>query len=420
VAVRRLALGIFLAGVILLGVLARLGSFAFSWVRGGESAAAVAAPGFEARFGARGSHKVGTQNLVIAGERPLEITLWYPAPGQASGNPATAYPYGMKMFGERSLMVLAAYQGQAFPGAPFDRSQGPYPLVVLSPGFAIGSKAYSWLAEHLASYGFVVISPEHVERLDPSSLWEATVARPRDILNVLSFVDQQVGPGGALAGLIDSETLAVVGHSYGGYTALAAAGARLDTSRLEAVCRSLPGPEDPLTFLCEALLPHAADMAESAGLDFVPKGPWPAWGDARVDAVVSMAGDAAMFGEAGLAGITAPVMVMGGTADQDSPYRWGTSLAYAHASSTRKVEVGFQGAGHFIFTGPCEALRRLTRMVPGGFCSDPAWNREAARTLARHFAAAFLLAELKHDPVASGALAPGQQAPGVIYRAQGY
>ena len=44
---------------------------------------------------------------------------------------------------------------------------------------------------------------------------------------------QQVEPGGTLDGLIDAEVTAVIGHSYGGYTALAAAGAQIDTASFQ-------------------------------------------------------------------------------------------------------------------------------------------------------------------------------------------
>ena len=84
--------------------------------------------------------------------------------------------------------------------------------------------------------------------------------------------------------------MAVIGHSYGGYTALAAAGAQMDTSSLKAACETARKTGDPLAFLCDALLPHLDDMADLAGLGALPTGLWPAWADPRVDAVVSMAG----------------------------------------------------------------------------------------------------------------------------------
>lgn len=97
-------------------------------------------------------------------------------------------------------------------------------------------------------------------------------------------------------------------------------------------------------------------MAELANLGDVPSGLWPAWSDTRVDAVASMAGDAAMFGQAGLAKVTVPVMAIGGTADRDSPFVWSTQRTYEYASSLRKVEVTLNDAEHLIFAGECDRL----------------------------------------------------------------
>jgi predicted dienelactone hydrolase len=128
-----------------------------------------------------------------------------------------------------------------------------------------------------------------------------------------------------------------------------------------------------------------------------------------------------MFGETGLARVNVPVLAIGGTSDMDSPYAWGTHLTYESVASSSKVEVGLQGAQHMIFTGSCQTRRRLMTLVPEPFCADPVWNRIRAHKLVRHFATAFLLAELNHDVRASRALT--SDAPeflGVTVRAQGY
>ncbi|NMB87445.1 MAG: hypothetical protein GYA17_03730 [Chloroflexi bacterium] len=373
-------------------------------------------------YARRGASWVGTQALTISGETPLEISVWYPAANAAGPEETTTYPYTLKMGDPLGKVTIASYTGQAIPGGAYDLSHGPYPLVILSPGFAIGSSAYAWLAEHLASHGLVVISPDHAERLDPENeLWRATVTRPQDVLTVLAFVDEQAGPGGQLEGLVTSDRVAVIGHSYGGYTALAAGGAQLDTQAFADQCEAAYQAGEPNPFLCDMLQPHWADMAALAGLDAVPTGRWPAWADSRIDAVVSIAGDAVMFGPAGLAGVNVPVLAIGGTADDDSPYEWGTSPAYQNTTGPRKVRIGLEGAGHMLFTGPCEPVRWYLKPLSAEFCSDAGWDRGYAHDLVRHFTTAFLLAELKHDPAATAGLAPERVSfTGVTYNAQGY
>jgi predicted dienelactone hydrolase len=413
--IRKLVFGAFIVGLVLLGVLAQVGAYLLvlpSPAVGDAKTGDGLAP-----FAERGPHEVGVRRL-MGDDLPIPMTVWYPAIEQAS---SLTYSYAINMLDPESSITLATYQGQADPGAMADLSDGPYPLVVLSPGFAIANASYAWLAEHLASHGFVVVSPQHHESLDPGTLWQSTMERPQDMLTVFTYIDEQVEVGGEFEGLIDNETVAVIGHSYGGYTALAAAGAQMDTSSFKVACEKARKTDDPLVFLCDALLPRLDDMADLAGLGSAPADLWPAWADPRVDAVVSMAGDAAMFGQAGLAEVTIPVMALGGTADRDAPFMWGTGLAYEQTSSAHKAEIAFEEAEHFIFAGECHTVRRILNLVSTSFCSDPDWDRVRAHNLINHFTIAFLLAELKHDENAAAALAPGAvEFAGVRYDAQGY
>jgi predicted dienelactone hydrolase len=345
--------------------------------------------------------------LVIDGEAPLDITLWYPASNGIDRGAKSRYAYEMKMGAPLGTVTFATYAGRAIRDAPHDLLADPYPLVVLSPGFSTGTSTYGWLAEHLASYGFLVIAPEHQEQLDGelNGLWQAAIARPQDILAVLAYVDEQVGAGRALEGLVDVDTVAVIGHSYGGYTALVAGGAQIDTAGLQAQCEGAYAANDPIVWLCDVLLPHLADMAALVGLDSIPEGLWQQpWSDARVDTVVSLAGDALLFGRDGLAQITVPVMAIGGTRDSDTPYMWGPYPTYEYVSSATKVRIALTDAEHMVFTGPCEAIPLLLRFVSDEFCSDPGWDRNYAHDLINHFTTAFLLDTLNGDQAAHEAL----------------
>ncbi len=374
-----------------------------------------------AQYSAPGPHLVAMRDVVIDGKAPLDAMMWYPTSSGQNRTAKIKYAYEMKMGAPFGTVRFATFAGQALRDAAPDRSTGPYPLVILSPGFSIGASTYAWLAEHLASYGFVVIAPDHDEHLDEelNGLWRSAITRPQDVLTVLAYVDDQTGPGQALEGLVDAEMVAVVGHSYGGYTALAAGGAQIDTADFEAQCETAYEANDPNAWLCDQLLPHVADMAELAGLDAVPEGLWQqAWADPRIDAIVPLAGDAFFFGQDGLAEITVPVMAIGGTRDSDAPYEWGTYPAYEYASSTIKVRIALLDAEHMIFTGPCEATPLLLRLFSSEFCSDPGWDRTYAHALIGHFTTAFLLDVLKGDQTAHKALLPdAAQFDGTEYTA---
>lgn len=415
---RNIAFGVIIVAVLIVGLVARAGSYLLAFT----SPTAESQPSDTelAPFAEVGAHPVGVRSLGtdIA---PIPLTVWYPALEPPIRDSSLTYAYAINMLGADSTTAIATYEGDAEPGAAYDLKDGPFPLVVLSHGFAITASGYSWLAEHLASHGMVVVAPHHYESLDPGVLWQSTYDRPRDVQTVLSFVEEEAGPGGDFEGLIDSQTVAVVGHSYGGYTALAAGGARLDSGAFNTACDSAYSTDDPLVFLCDALGPRLVDIAGAADIGSVPTGLWPSWSTPEVDAVVSMAGDAAMFGGPGLAEITVPVLAIGGTADTDSPFQWGTQLTYDNVSSDRKIEVGLEDAAHLIFAGDCTSVRRILGLVSLGFCSDPAWDRTEGHDLVKHYVTAFLLSELRDDPAATTALSPSlHQRSDVGYRAEGY
>lgn len=372
-------------------------------------------------YGVRGSHAVGTQELVIDGAAPLDVTLWYPALNEDGAEEAIVYPYVTNP--DSSMGMAPTVTGSAISEAPYDLAAGPYPLVILSHGYSLGRTGYAWLAEHLASHGFVVVAPQHYEVVDETlgDFWRGAITRPQEISVVLDYVEAQSAANGIFTGLIDTARIAVVGHSYGGYTALALAGARFDIDGMEALCEIARESGDPNAWLCDLVVPRVADMAELAGFGAVPAGLWPGWGDPRVDAIVSMTGDAYFFGETGLAEITIPVMALGGTADTGTPYLWGTHPTYEHVSSPTKARVAFEDAEHMIFGATCEALPFFTEIGFDAYCSDPVWDMDRAHDLAQHFVTVFLLAELTQDADAAAMLAPDVvEFPRVTYDAQGF
>ncbi len=346
------------------------------------------------QYAVRGEYIVGTQDFVIDGKMPLDITVWYPAQNPDNLEESTIYPYVVKL---GMPDTSATVTGQAIADAPFNLDEGDYPLVIVSPGFLLGRTKYVWLTEHLASHGFVVIAPEHHEQLDEAltDFYRSSILRPQDITEVLDYVDTQVEDSGLFAGLIDTEQVAVMGHSLGGYTSLAVAGAQLDLTYMENLCAEAEESGDPSAWLCGLILPYASDMAELAGLDAMPEGLWESFSDDRVDAIIPMAGDAYMFSDIGLSNITIPVMAIGGTADTGTPYAWGSQPTFDYVSSTNKILVGLDNAEHMVFGSTCGSLPFFAEIGFYEMCSDPVWNMERAHDLVNHFATAFLLSALE-------------------------
>lgn len=363
-------------------------------------------------YAARGRHAVGYRVFTTTGaqQQPLTLRAWYPARRPADKRPATISYTAPNKFDEQITpgKQITAVGGALANGRP-EGTGRPYPLVVFSHGYALSPIVYSTLVEHYASQGYIVLAPEHNETFDQSltGFWKALIDRPVDIHRTIDYAELLTKPGAPLAGLIDMDNIAVVGHSYGGYTALAAAGARFDFAAYKTRCAALTA-DDPLNFFCGPVVPKESDMATRAGLPAAPSGLWPSFGDPRVKAVISMAGDAYPFDQRGLAELKVPIMAMGGTIDEGTPYTWGAKLTYDHAASKNKTLITFPGAGHMLFVDPCENLPWVQNSAyRDGFCTDAVWGTRPL-DIVTHYTTAFLRDTLNADPEARATLA-GQQ-----------
>ena len=363
-------------------------------------------------YAAQGKHAVGYRVFITAGAQQQVLTLraWYPARRPADRkrppiNYTAPNKFGKEIFPGKEINSV----GSALSNAKLDRAAKPYPLVIFSHGYSLSPIVYSTLVEHYASQGYVVLAPEHNEGFDGSltGFWKDLIDRPVDIRRTIDYAELLTRSGAPLAGMIDLDNIAVVGHSYGGYTALAAAGARFDFAAYKTRCGALAA-EDPLNFFC-APSPYEADMAKRAGLDATPSGLWPSMGDPRVKAVISMAGDAYPFDQRGLAEIKIPIMVMGGTVDDGTPYTWGAKLTYDHAASKNKALVTFPGAGHSLFIDPCGTLPWTQSFsYRDAFCTDAVWGTRRPLDVVMHYTTAFLRETLNADPKARATLARKQ------------
>ena len=127
--------------------------------RGNSYPAAPASPPPEGlrpdapEFARHGPFWVGYKSLVIGGgsDRPLEAGLWYPALSPKGAKEEITYPIKLNIPLGPIDALLVAY-GHALQDAEADPSGGPYPLVILSHGFAANAVWYTNLIEHYASH----------------------------------------------------------------------------------------------------------------------------------------------------------------------------------------------------------------------------------------------------------------------------
>lgn len=373
-------------------------------------------------YAVHGPYPVGMKSLVIEdGGDPQSVSVWYPALNPAGDEEAVTYSVRWKIEGLYPDLA-SDVAGHALLDAAPDVDNGPYPLVVFSHGYGGDAVIYSSLLEHLASYGFVVAAPDHVELFSESdaAIPTASILRPQVITRVLDYASEEANQSDALPGMIDMEHVAVVGQDFGGFTALASANARMDINAFQERCAAL-APDDPNQHLC--VLAHTEEiMVEAAGLDAEPEGLWPSAGDARVDAVATLAGDTYVFGEDGMADVVVPVLAIGGTADTFTPYDWGVRQAYDSVSSDQKILVSVENADHHIFNVSCGDSPSIVDELGAFFyCSDPVWDMDRAHDLINHFTTAFLLDVLTGNEDAHAALASESVTfPGITYEAAGF
>jgi len=375
-------------------------------------------------YALHGPYSVGARDFVIEpdSERPLEITVWYPALNPEGKAEQTVYDLSAGnalrfAFPDQQDWRI---QGRAIMDASPDISDGPYPLVIYSHGAGAWRQISPYFVEHLASQGFVVIAPDHPGEAPAAEMfWQAFIQRPDDIRRTIDYAAALTESGAALENAINLDQVAVTGASGGGYTALAAGGAQIDWAWLTSWCSEHP-EADPWAF-CPAILAHGAEMAALAGLAAVPEGLWPSLSDPRVDAVISLAGGAFLLGPEGMRNLSVPLLTIGGSRDTVLPAEWNIAITNEYASSAEKALVVLEGGDHYIVGDKCDIMPWLSHLGLAFVCSDSIWDADRAHDLINHFSTAFLLATLKGDTDAAAALAPDAVAfPGITYEAQGF
>ena len=227
-----------------------------------------------------------------------------------------------------------------------------HPVVV----FSHGSGGIRWqsifLTERLASHGYVVVAPDHVGNtmfdmvggdFTEEQMMEAVLRRPVDVRDAFDWlIEQSADPDSPLSGCVDPDAgYAVMGHSFGGYTSLAVAGATLDLAGVAEACESQPA------YWCD----YVDDVAERfPGQDEVDLS------DSRAWASVPMTPAGYQIFGPGLAKIQIPIAVFGGTLDDITPWDIEVQPIYGALSATPRALIGVEGAGHMSFSNACDLL----------------------------------------------------------------
>jgi predicted dienelactone hydrolase len=384
-------------------------------------------------YAIRGPYTVGTMDFVLDEDpdRPIIGAIWYPASNLDGAPEETTYVIDVPDFMPEAFRYV---DGQAIHDAAPETTGAPYPLVVWSPGSGATHFYNPYLAEHLASQGFVVIALSHPGNAIRDTIMASTsdeanetflmagatnlVTRPRDISQIIDYATTLSESDETLTGMIDLEHIAVAGHSYGGTAAFAIGGARLD---LDGMREDYANATD-LSWAAKGnerengIFAYLDEIVAAAGLDAAPEGLWPAMSDSRVDAIVGVGPALDFFGPEGSSYVSVPGMFLFGTLDSEETEELAFYRPYESLPVPRAM-VQFDNADHYIF-GMCGDVWLSTDFAYT--CMDSVWDMDRTHDLTDHFVTAFLLYELKGDEEAHAALMPDAVSfPGVEYDAQG-
>ncbi|KAB8332509.1 alpha/beta hydrolase [Scytonema tolypothrichoides VB-61278] len=273
----------------------------------------------------------------------------------------------------------------------------PAPVLVISHGVGSDRTDFADLAQHLASHGFAVASLEHPgsNGQQLQSLFQGTakevveteefINRPKDVSYLLDELERLSQSHPRMQGRLNLQQVGMLGHSFGGYTALALAGAQLNFEQLEQECRvdnsNLNAANVSLLLQCLALnLPDKTSYHLQ---------------DKRIQAVLAMKPfSSGIFGQKGLRQIQVPVMLIAGSNDVVTPAVVEQICPFSWLSSSDKYLVLMQNGTH-VFDN--QEFANRTFPIPGQLAHPhPALARRYLKAMSLAFAKTYVAGQLQY------------------------
>jgi predicted dienelactone hydrolase len=309
-----------------------------------------------------------------AEDRTIEVLTWYPTLDE-SGEP------GLYLGAiEREEIILGASVGVASSAS----------VLVFSHGNDSFPEQSFFMMEFFASHGWIAVSPTHVGntifdagRPRPPSIFDQ---RPQDVSATLDAL-YGLPADDPLSGVASDSEVILSGHSFGGYTTLAVAGAVYDVDAILADCGIIDDTDCSYIGTSEARF--------RTGL-----------GDPRFKVFVPMApGNGNAFGDAGLGQVEAPVLLMTGLLDKSLPDANHGTPIWDALKAPGAMRLQFTTGAHMTFSDGCELVRGISR---DDGCSDDFISPGEAHKAINAYMMAFARLHLRGDQ-SNTALLSGEQ-----------
>jgi predicted dienelactone hydrolase len=314
-------------------------------------------------------------------DRKLTLELWYPTPNLELEQ-KTSYD------NETRTGIPFSVQGNAIRNAAFDDDLGKFPLVIISHGYTGYRTMMFYLAEHLASHGYVVAGIDHTDstNIDVDFSKNAGAGFPSTLYNRArdqQFVLDYLADTAPFTNNIDSSSASIIGYSMGGYGAINTAGGcyNFSAEKLEKLGFTT-GHEETMAGLLNSCNggSETTDPRWKSLITFAP------WG-----------GIQGIFDEQSLQKITIPSLFIGGDLDSISGYEDGVKKLYSSLGAKDKYFMVYKNAHHNTAPHPAPDVALNGVELDSGHYVEPNWDTQTINHINEHMVLAFLNSHVKSD-----------------------
>jgi predicted dienelactone hydrolase len=309
-------------------------------------------------------------------DRELTLEVWYPAQIPENRKELTHYT------DYQHVEEPISYKGRALRGAEPVEGQS-FPLLVVSHGYPGTRLMMSYLAENMASKGYVVASIQHPDStvINQKDFSSTLLNRPLDILFTVDEMAKlgKDGSGSFLSGLVNADMTGLIGYSMGGYGSINAAGAGFSEQGVKLPW-GVPGGK------LEKRQAGNKEFKESM--------------DERIKAIYVMSpwGATEFWNEETMKGLDVPSFFVAGNEDDVAGYENGIKKFFEWAENSNRYMLVARNARHNIAPNaygvnplPSKEMNSGDYMRYG----EPAWDNRYLNNLMQHFATAFFGTQLK-------------------------